>query len=89
MTFDMGIGSFLWRSFSEHFQEFFPYNWSYTTRDFDTQDMDELFPWLKSSEDGAEEKSINLSTTTPGEFVPILSIFAFLFFCIICNEGIA
>ena len=60
MTFDMGIGSILWRSFSEHFQEFFPYIWSfykgYTTRDFDTQDMDELFPCLKSIEDGAEEK---------------------------------
>ena len=45
----------------------------------DTQAMDELFPWLKSREEGAEEESINLSTATPGEFVPILSIFAFLF----------
>ena len=44
----------------------------------DTRAMDELFPWLNSIEDGAEEESVNLSTATPGEFVLILSIFAFL-----------
>ena len=84
MTFDMGIGSILWRSFSEHFQEFFPYIWSFykdcTTRDFDTQDMDELFPCLKSIEVGAKMKVTNLSTAIPGEFVPIPSLFSFYVF---------
>ena len=29
MTFDMGIGSILWRSFSKYFQKFFSYIWSF------------------------------------------------------------
>ena len=55
---------------------------------YDARAMDELFPWLKSLEEGVEEESVNLATATPGEFVPTFSLFAFLV-VIICNEGIA
>lgn len=60
-----------------------------TTRDFDTQDMDELFPCLKSIEDGVEEKRYQTSECYPRGVCSNSLYISYFYFRMICNGDIA
>ena len=91
MTFDMGIGSILWRSFSEHFQEFFPYILEpSTTRDEWHPRHGWVVPMSKVNWRWSWREEISTSPLlSQGSLFQFSSYFYCSLSCIICNGDIA